>query len=115
MELVSQQRAGQFTGRVFSSGLARSTSKVEIFTDPGMYDGSKSKFEDWWMKIQAWLDSNPKQFSYIDTDGNEIINGKNCIYAILSHLKRAKGSHFTEVELQKLAARNTCLHNWDTY
>lgn len=64
--------------------------------------------------MKAWLDCNPKQFVYIDTDGDEIINGKNCAYAILSHLCHPKGSHFAQVELQKLADRNTCLHNWNT-
>lgn len=82
--------------------------------DPGMYNGSKSKFKDWWTKMQPWLDYNPKQFSYVDGNGNEIINGKNCAYAILSYLKGAKGSHFVEVELQKLTARDIHLHNWKT-
>ena len=28
-------------------------SKVEIFQDPGSYDGSASKFEEWWTKMNA--------------------------------------------------------------
>lgn len=64
--------------------------------------------------MKAWLDCNPKQFAYTDANGNEIINGKNYAYAIFSCLHRTKGSHFVEVELQKLADDNTWLHNWDT-
>ena len=30
-------------------------TKVEIFQDPGSYDGSASKFEEWWTKMNAWL------------------------------------------------------------
>ena len=81
---------------------AASLSKVEIFTNPGTYDSSKSKFENWWTKMQAWLDCNPKRFAYTDIDGDEIINEKNCTYTILSRLCSVKGSHFTEVELQNL-------------
>ena len=115
MGLVGQQWAGSF-GRVRGTptSSARSSSKVEIFTDSSTYDGSKAKFEDWWTKIKAWLDCNSKQFAYIDVDGDEIINGNNCAYAILSWLRGPKGSHFMEVELQKLADRDTQLHNWDT-
>ena len=27
------------------------SKKVEIFNDPGEYDGSKAKFEEWWAKM----------------------------------------------------------------
>ena len=37
-------------------GFAGSFSKVEIFTDPGIYDGFNAKFEDWWTKMKVWLD-----------------------------------------------------------
>ena len=47
--------------------------------DPGAYDSSKAKFEDWWIKMKAWLDCNPKQFAYINANGDEIIHGKNYI------------------------------------
>ena len=114
MELIGQQWMGSFSGtRGILSGSARSLSKVEIFIDPRIYDGSKVKFEDWWTKMKAWLNYNPKQFAYIDADRDEIINGKNCAYVILSYLCSLKSSHFTEVKLQKLADRDTQLHNWD--
>lgn len=64
--------------------------------------------------MKAWLDCNPKQFTYVNADGDEIINGKNYAYAILSYLHGPKGSHFAKVELQKLADGDTQLHNWKT-
>ena len=56
--------------------------------------------------MKAWLNCNLKQFTNIDADGDEIINSKNCAYAILSCLCGPKESHFTEVELQKLANKD---------
>ena len=47
-------------------------TKVEIFQDPGSYDSSASKFEEWWMKLNAWLDCHPKQFSEKDLQGHEV-------------------------------------------
>ena len=79
MGLVGQQWAGSFSRtRGMPMSLIVLSFKVEIFTDPGTYDGSKAKFKEWWTKMKAWLDCNPKQFSYIDANGDEIINGKNC-------------------------------------
>lgn len=112
MELIGQQWARSFGSAKGSlSAPGGFSSRVEIFTDPGTYDRSKAKFEDWWTKMKAWLDCNPKQFAYIDADRDEIINGKNCAYAILSWLHGPKGSHFMEGELQKLADGDTQLYN----
>ena len=49
--------AGVGTSRGAST--AGSTAKVEIFQDPGSYDGSVAKFEEWWMKMNAWLECHP--------------------------------------------------------
>ena len=115
MGLVGQQWAGAFGGNWrASSRSASSSSEVEIFMDPDTYDDSKAKFEDWWTKMKAWLDCNPKQFARIDADGDKIINCKNCTYSILSYLHSPKGSHFAEVELQKLADGDIQLYNWKT-
>ena len=48
MGLISQQWASSFResrGTLLNS--ARSSSKVEIFMDPRMYNNSKVKFKDW--------------------------------------------------------------------
>ena len=42
------------------SGGTGGLSKVEIFQDPRSYDGSASKFEEWWMKMNTWLECHPK-------------------------------------------------------
>ena len=47
-------------------------TKVEIFQDPGSYDGLASKFEEWWMKINTWLECHPKQFQEKDVQGHDV-------------------------------------------
>ena len=35
------------------------TAKIsKLLTDPGPFDGSMSKFEEWWAKIKAWQAEN---------------------------------------------------------
>ena len=84
------------------SGGGGTGSKVEIFQDPGSYDGSASKFEEWWTKLNAWLDCHPKQFSEKDLQGHKVPALKPRMYAVLSQLKGSKGAHYAEMELKKL-------------
>ena len=40
-------------------GGAQTPKLSKIFTDPGMYDGSRGKkFEEWWTRIHTWQDKN---------------------------------------------------------
>ena len=90
-----------------------SGSKVEIFQDPGSYDGLASKFEEWWTKLNAWLDCHPKQFSEKDLQGHEVPTLKPRMYAVLSRLKGSKGAHYAEMELKKLADRKSLHWYWE--
>ena len=59
----SRELMGLYGWAGVSGGGGGSTgSKVEIFPDPRSYDGSASKFEEWWMKLNTWLDCHLKQF-----------------------------------------------------
>ena len=51
MGLIGQQWATLAPSHSETGG--GSSSKIEIFSDPGPYDGSKAKFEEWWMKACA--------------------------------------------------------------
>ena len=60
MQIANLQLQAQAQGAGPSTAQATATTslyskKVEIFNDPGEYDGSKVKFEEWWAKMQAWL------------------------------------------------------------
>ena len=70
----SQELMGLYSwaGVTRGSGGSRGGTKVEIFQDPRSYDGSASKFEEWWTKITTWLECHPKQFQEKDTQGHNV-------------------------------------------
>ena len=92
-----------------------SRSKVEIFQDPGSYDGLASKFKEWWMKLNAWLDCHLKQFSEKDLQGHEVPALKPHMYAVLSCLKGSKGAHYAEMELKKLTDGKSPHRYWELF
>ena len=99
----SRELMGLYRWAGISTGTSRGGAKVEIFQDPGSYDGSASKFEEWWTKMNAWLECHPKQFQEKDEEGHDVPALKPRMYAVLSRLKGSKGSHYAEMELKKLA------------
>ena len=82
--------AGPSTAQGMTTTLSYS-KKVEIFNDPGEYDGSKAKFEDWWAKMQAWLTVNQHAIPASSQD------------AVLSQLKGPKAGLSTQVCLTQAA------------
>ena len=34
------------------------SKKVEVFADPGNFNGEISHFEKWWLKMKTWLNIN---------------------------------------------------------
>ena len=101
--------------RVSGGGGGSTGSKVEIFQDPGSYDGSASKFEEWWMKLNTWLDCHPKQFSEKDPQGHEVPALRPRMYAVLSQLKGSKGAHYAEMELKKLTDGKSTHRYWELF
>ena len=116
---AADQRSRELMGLYGWAGITPSTSgggtKVEIFQDPGSYDGSASKFEEWWMKMNAWLECHPKQFQEKDKQGHDVPALKPRMYAVLSRLKGSKGSHYAEMELKKLADGKSLHHYWELF
>ena len=115
------QRSRELMGLYGWAGVSRGSggggtgSKVEIFQDPGSYDGSASKFEEWWTKLNAWLDCHPKQFSEKDPQGHKVPALKPRMYTVLSQLKGSKGVHYAEMELKKLANGKLPHHYWELF
>ena len=66
------------------AGGGGSVSKVEIFQDPGLYDRTPSKFEEWWMQMNAWLECHPKQFAKKNQMGFEVPELRPRMYVVLS-------------------------------
>ena len=90
-------------------------SKVEIFQDPGSYDGMPSKFEEWWTKINAWLECHPKQFTKKNQMGCDVPELRPWMYVVLSCLKGTKGAHYAEMELQKFADSTSMHWSWPLF
>ena len=80
------QRAGSSTAQGSTS--TSYSKKVEIFTDSGEYDGSRMKFEEWWVKAQAWLKVNKHAI---------LAGSQDAVGVILSWFKGLKTGHFTQV------------------
>ena len=69
----SQELMGLYGWAGVSGGSGSSGgTEVEIFQDPGSYDGSASKFKEWWTKMNTWLECHPKQFSEKDPQGHKV-------------------------------------------
>ena len=112
----SQELMGLYGwARVSRGGGGSTGSKVEIFQDPRSYDSSASKFEEWWTKLNAWLDCHPKQFLEKDPQGHEVPALKPRMYAVLSWLKGSKGAHYAEMELKKLADGKSLHRYWELF
>ena len=112
----SQELMGLYGWAGVSGGSGGSTgSKIEIFQDPGSYDSSASKFKEWWMKLNAWLDCHPKQFSEKDLQGHEVPALKPRMYVVLSRLKGSKGVHYAKMELKKLADGKSSHRYWELF
>ena len=116
---AADQRSRELMGLYGWAGITPSASgggtKVEIFQDPGSYDGSASKFEEWWTKINAWLECHPKQFQEKDEQGHDVPALKPRMYAVLSRLKGSKGSYYAEMELKKLADGKSLHRYWELF
>ena len=91
------QAQGQGAGPSTAQATAPTSSyskKVEIFNDPGEYDRLKGKFEEWWVKMQAWLTVNQHAIP---------AGSQDTVGAVLSQLKGLKASPFTQVHLTQAA------------
>ena len=102
LQLQAQgQGAGPSTAQAMVPTLLYS-KKVEIFNDPGEYDRSEAKFEEWWAKMQAWLMVNQHAIP---------AGSQDAVGTVLSWLKGPKASPFTQVHLTQ-AAQGTYMWNW---
>src|SRR6266576_539439 len=73
-------------------GDSGSSRKVEVFTDPGDYEGNKAKFEEWWSKIKGWLYVNRRSITPESPDA---------VMAVLSRLKGPKAGQFAQTRLKR--------------
>ena len=78
------------------------TAKIsKLLADPGLFDGSMSKFEEWWAKVKAWQAENHLAMP---------ANTDKPIRAILSYLEGPKAGSFARTHLEIL--NNGTAYTW---
>ena len=65
----------------------------KLLADPGPFDGSMSKFEEWWAKVKAWQAENHLAMP---------ANTDNPVCAVLSRLEGPKAGSFARTRLEML-------------
>ena len=108
---AADQQSQELMGLYSWAGVSRGSrgsrgTKVEIFQDPGSYDSSASKFEEWWTKINAWLECHLKQFQEKGMQEHDVPTLKPQMYVVLSRLKGLKGAHYAKMVLKSLPMEN---------
>ena len=70
------------------------TAKIsKLLADPGPFDGSMSKFEEWWAKVKAWQAENHLAMP---------ANTDKPVHAVLSYLEGPKARSFARTHLEIL-------------
>ena len=56
--LVTTAQAPLVPGGLGAPPTSGTSKKVEVFADPGNFNGEINHFEEWWLKMKTWLDIN---------------------------------------------------------
>ena len=89
----NQVLAMQAQATATTAAMAQMAKISKLLTDPGPFDGSMSKFEEWWAKVKAWQAEN-----HLAMPAN---TGKP-VRAVLSCLERPKAGSFARTRLEIL-------------
>ena len=81
--LVTTLQTPPAPGALGAPPASGTSKKVEVFTDPGNFNGEISHFEEWWLKMKTWLNINqltipPKSY--------------DAVVAVLSRMKQKAGT-----------------------
>ena len=81
-----------------ATAMAQTAKISKLLTDPGSFDGSISKFEEWWAKVKAWQAENHLAMP---------TNMDKPVHAVLSHLEGPKAGSFARTCLEMLNSETT--------
>ena len=76
-----------------ATAMAQTAKISKLLADPGPFDGSMSKFEEWWAKVEAWQAENHLAMP---------ANTDKPVHAVLSRLEGPKGGSFVRTRLEIL-------------
>ena len=81
-----------------ATAMANTAKISKLLTDPGQFDGSMAKFEEWWAKVKAWQSENHLVMP---------ANTDKPVRAVLSCLQGPKAGSFARTHLEILNAGGT--------
>ena len=76
-----------------ATAMAQTAKISKLLADPGSFDGSMSKFEEWWAKVKAWQAENHLAMP---------ANTDKPVHAVLSRLEGPKARSFARTRLEML-------------
>ena len=80
------------TQAIATTTATANTAKIsKLLADPGQFDGSMAKFEEWWAKVKAWQSENHLAMP---------ANTDKPVHAVLSRLKGSKAGSFARTHLE---------------
>ena len=89
----NQVLAMQVQATAAATAMAQTAKISRLLADPGPFDGSISKFEEWWAKIKAWQAENHLAMP---------ANTDKPVRALLSRLEGPKAGSFARTRLEML-------------
>ena len=75
------------------TAMAQTAKISKLLADPGPFDGSMTKFEEWWAKVKAWQAKNHLAMP---------ANTDKPVHAVLSRLEGPKAGSFARMHLEIL-------------
>ena len=100
----SQVLAMQAQTSATATATAQMAKISKLLTDPGPFNGSMSRFEEWWAKVKAWQAENHLAMP---------TNTDKPVRAVLSRLEGPKAGSFARTRLEMLNSKTaytwTCM------
>ena len=93
--LAGQLTAVQTQAAATATATAQTAKISKLLTDPGSFDGSMAKFEEWWAKVKAWRAENHLAMPS---------NTDKPVHTVLSRLAGPKAGSFARTRLEILNA-----------
>ena len=97
----NQVLAMQAQNAATANATAQTAKISKLLADPGSFDGSMSKFEEWWAKVKAWQAENHLAMP---------ANTDKPVRAVLSCLEGPKAGSFARTRLEIL--NNGTAYTW---